>query len=293
MAKWGVRFGLWGVAVVIALFSLVFSAGSGFCAEAPEALSGLVVIEGTGDCQTLVRALASAFERENPGVRIEVPDTTGSKGGLRALANGKCDLARIARPLSDEDKAQGITDEPFALTPLVFIINAGVTGIADVSAAQVADIYAGRIVSCNQLGGGDLKIYPLTREAGDILHTTLKTAVPSLGDLDPAKVKVYYSSQKLIDDVAAHPGAVGFTPLTETHGRGDVRAIRFEGVSPTTGNVASGAYCLRLVCALAWRPATLTRQAKAFVAFMHTERAKNIIADMGGAPCGETSPDGR
>jgi len=270
----------------------MFCFGPGGRAEGGDALSGTVLIEGTGDCQELMRALAKAFERENPDVRIEVPDSVGSKGGLRALAEGKCDLARIARPLSEKDKALGITAQAFVIVPMVFIVNAGNTGVTDINASQVADVYSGRIVSFDRLGGADAKIYPLSREAGDNLYNTVKDAVPGFGAFDPKQVKVYYSTQELIAGVAAHSGALGYAPLPEVAGEKAVVPLRFENVAPTQENAGGGAYRLQLECSLAWR-SQISRSARAFVDFMRCSRARGVIAAQGGAPRGETCPEGR
>jgi len=292
MAHRGARFSLGGTALLIAVLSLAFFSDSGVCAEDRETLTGLVVIEGSGDCQVLVRALARAFEQENPGVRIEVPDSTGSRGGLRALAQGKCDLARIARPLSEEDKAGGITAAAFAISPIAFIVNAGNKGVKDINASQVADVYSGRMVSFDRLGGADAKIYPLSREVGDIVHGTLKSAVPDFGDFDPERVKVYYHSQELIADVASHPGALGYVPLPEIAGEHAVVPLRFENVAPTPENVANNSYRLQLECSLAWRIRS-SKAAKAFVDFTRSARARGVITALGGEPLGQTRPKGR
>ncbi len=60
-----------------------------------------VTICGTGDSQAMLRSLALAYEKQHPGVSIDVPDSNGSSGGIKATASGKCDLGRVARPLQE------------------------------------------------------------------------------------------------------------------------------------------------------------------------------------------------
>jgi len=55
-----------------------------------------VVVCGTGDSQSLLRRLATEFERKNPGIKIEVPESIGSSGGIKATAKGECDIGRVA-----------------------------------------------------------------------------------------------------------------------------------------------------------------------------------------------------
>jgi phosphate transport system substrate-binding protein len=270
--------------MVFALLAAATIAGS--AALGQDAAGSRLVIEGTGDCQALLRALAAAFERDNPGVRVEVPDTVGSSGGLRALAQGKCDLARIVRPLTDKEKESGLSAAPFVAAPLVFIVNAANTGVKGISAAQAADVYAGRLDSFAALGGPRAKLYPVGREPGDALFAVLKKAVPGFGNGEFGHVKVYYTSQELITDVAAQPLALGYTSLIESAGEKGVAALAFEQAAPTPDNLRSAAYPLRLEFSLAWRK-NPSKTAMDFVAFARGEKAAGIIAAMGGTACGD------
>jgi phosphate transport system substrate-binding protein len=50
-----------------------------------------IVVGGSGDSQELLRTLAKALMGK-PGIGIiEVPDSIGSKGGIRAVADGQID----------------------------------------------------------------------------------------------------------------------------------------------------------------------------------------------------------
>ena len=67
-----------------------------------------IVIAGTGDSQSLLRVLAGDFEKSHPGTAIEIPDSIGSGGGIKATAMGKCDLGREARGIKDKEKKYGL-----------------------------------------------------------------------------------------------------------------------------------------------------------------------------------------
>ena len=62
-----------------------------------------ITISGTGDSQNLLRVLAQHFESAHQGTRIDVPDSTGSGGGVKATAMGKCNLGRVARPIKENE----------------------------------------------------------------------------------------------------------------------------------------------------------------------------------------------
>jgi phosphate transport system substrate-binding protein len=56
-----------------------------------------IIAAETGDTQELFQVLSSAFERANPGKRLEILPSIDSSGGIRATARGRCDLWRAAR----------------------------------------------------------------------------------------------------------------------------------------------------------------------------------------------------
>ena len=46
-----------------------------------------LTIEGTGASQDILRSVAKAFTEANPGITVNVPDSIGSGGGVKALRN--------------------------------------------------------------------------------------------------------------------------------------------------------------------------------------------------------------
>src|ERR1700758_5468949 len=134
------------LAVVMALVSL-------------EALAGAneLSVVGTGDGIELLRALGAAYSADNPDIKVLVPPSIGSGGGLAAVGGDKEVLARVARPLTDSERELGLVSTPMFRLPSAFFVHRG-ANVADVSARQLADIYAGRIVNWSEVGGADMRI---------------------------------------------------------------------------------------------------------------------------------------
>lgn len=126
-----------------------------------------IVVAGTGDSLQILRLLAGAFESANPGKKIEVPDSIGSSGGIKSLAEGKCDLARAAQPLKLKEMSNNLTYKEFAFSPVVFAVSANVKGFDNLANEQVTGIFSGEINSWDMLGGEKSKIYVAMREEGD------------------------------------------------------------------------------------------------------------------------------
>ena len=133
-----------------------------------------MIIAGTGASQDMVRELAVIFVRSNADCPTEVPDSVGSRGGIRTLLAGKASLARVSRPLKAKNQAKGLRYHSFAESRVVFATHPGVTGVGKLTRAQVLDIYNGQIANWKQLGGPDHAIFPLVRDGGTTLRAVMK-----------------------------------------------------------------------------------------------------------------------
>lgn len=105
------------------------------------AQAGGVNLGGAGSLSPLVRKLAAEFEKQNPGISINViHPPMGSSGSIRALAAGKLDIALSAR-LPKSNEIAVVT--PWLRTPLVLASNGGKSA-KPLTRADIANIYAGR-----------------------------------------------------------------------------------------------------------------------------------------------------
>ncbi len=113
-----------------------------------------LVIAGSGDSQQLLRQLADAFESVNPGRSVIIPDSIGSSGGIKALIDQRCDMARVARPLKEAELAlaDDLVYREFASSPVVFAANLPDNCVTNLTSEQIVDIFSGRIGDWSKLG---------------------------------------------------------------------------------------------------------------------------------------------
>ena len=249
--------------VAMALLPTLFLAGA--------AHADAIVVAGTGASQKLFREVAAAFEKSHAECQASVPDSVGSRGGIRQLLAGQADLARVSRPLKDKELAQGLVYTEVAETQVVFAVHPSVKDVQSLTTAQVNDIYAGRIRNWKEVGGPDHAIYPLIRDGG----TTLRTLIKHVPDFEkiPAAAKPTFSSLETKDLLLEHPYTLGALPMTIIVGL-PLKTIAIEGVSTGQALVASPAIPLHL--GIAYKE-PLAGCAARFVQFFDTDAAHKII----------------
>jgi phosphate transport system substrate-binding protein len=237
-----------------------------------------ISVPGTGDGMEMLRAVAAAYVSDNPGTSIVVPPSSGSGGGVIAVAQDKALLGRIAVPLSASEEAAGISAVSIVRLPLSFYAHAS-AGVSELTSAQLAEIFDGRRTNWTQLGGADLKIKVVRREEKDSTLVILRTTLPGWKELrftDRSKLAV--TTQDSLDTVRQTEGAIGFGPFSETRGHGFI-VFKVDGKFPTDPDYPSFNR-LRLI----YKPATLTPEATKFIAFAKSEKAQQFYSNFGGVP---------
>ncbi|HFD32206.1 MAG TPA: hypothetical protein ENJ28_05805 [Gammaproteobacteria bacterium] len=240
-----------------------------------------IIIAGTGDSQKLLRNIARELESKLKGGKIEIPDTVGSTGGIKALLAGRADLARVARPLLENEKKYNLTYLLFAKNPVVFVTHPSVAQIHNLKIQDIMDIYSAKITNWKSVGDKNHKIYPVTREPGDASVKILLKYRPDF-HVNKKATKVIFSNPKTIEALVNHKYTLGFLPLSNVKGT-NLRVMNLDGISPTIENVQSGKYPLTMPLGIVYKekPQGL---AKVFIDFLYSKKGQDIILDFGAIP---------
>jgi len=245
-----------------------------------------LVIEGTGDSQVVLRQLAGLFEQGHPRIRVVVPDSLGSGGGVKKLIQGKTGLARTARPLKAKEKGHGLIQVPFAVSPVVFAANPeGITGVADLSIPRILALYSGQITNWSQIGGPDHRLFLVDREAGDssrkVIDRYLKSAQGLDGKLGFAG-KTFYTTPEAAQAVALNRYTIGYLPFSTAREKG-LHLFTIEGIPAGHQRIKAGQYPFITTFFLV-QPADPVPSAMAFLKFIKTEPAKKRMLELGVFP---------
>lgn len=239
-------------------------------------------IGGTGSGLGTMRLLSSAFAKQNPGVNANVVESLGTSGGLKALAKAAIEVAVISRPLKEDERKRGLAHFEYGRSPFVFAVSARSSKVTEVRLAQIADIYAGRLKQWPDRSEARVVLRP----AGDGDTDLLKSMSPAIRQAVSAAearpgVPIAVNDQEAADDIEKIPGAVGpMTLALIVSEKRPLRALKLDGVEPTAGNAASGAYpyVKRLFLVTRDKPAPVAQR---FVAFVQSAAGREILTRNG------------
>lgn len=252
-----------------------------FGAGAPALGESAHSIPGTEAFHPLLIGLAHAYNNLHPDSRIHIPEPVGSRGGIKAVLNGKAGLAATSRPLKKREQQEDLVYRPFAMSQIVFAVNPSVTGVDRLTKDEILKIYSGEISNWKEVGGPDHKIYPITRDAGSTLKALVK-GFPEFGLLENKVAKQSYNSQESVDLVSKYEYTVTYAPLGLVVGTG-LKVVGVDGVSSSEADLWNSGTHVPLVYGLVHR-ANPPEEALKFLRFLATPEAHAIIHQHGARP---------
>jgi len=259
---------------------LVLSAACAF--TGPASAAAPVVVAGTGTSQALLREIAARYMRLHPGVRIEVPDSIGSGGGIRAAGQGEVDLGRVARKPKKKEAVYGLAYQAFAAIPIVFVASPEIARPAGLTTGQTLDVFSGRIRNWKDLGGPDARIRVISRYEGDSTIALLRKTLPGWADLEITRyAKMTQTDGENARLIAETAGAVGYSNPSLAAAAG-LHVFALDGVRPS-----DPAYPLRIELGIVYKPGSLRPEARDFLTFLYSGPAREIIRRAGAVPSGK------
>lgn len=242
------------------------------------ALAEELTIVGTGSGTVILKAIGDVFHQQHPDVMIEIPESIGSGGGIKAVGRDEYLLGRVARELKEKEQPYGLTYVAYANMPVVFFTNSSVS-VKNLSTQQILDIYSGKITNWNEVGGDDAKIRVVTREEGDSSLGVLLKLLPGFQDITiTSKAKTTFSDPETEETVlkVANVIAYGSYPNAKVI---DVNVLTIDGKSP-----ADQDYPYVGSLGFVYKADKYTGVVKQFVDFATSEAAYEVIKEAGGMP---------
>lgn len=221
-------------------------------AVAAPALAGRpITVKGSDTMVILGQRWAEKFMNANPGQVIMV--TGGGSGtGIAALINGTTEICQSSRSMKQDEKLKlrdryqtmGV-EIPVAKDGLSIYVHDG-NPVKELTIAQLADIYLGRITNWKAVGGADATIILYGRENSSGTYGYFKEHV--LGGKDfSERVQTLPGTAAVANAVSKDRNGIGYGGAAYAKGVRDVAMKKdagAPGVLPTAANVHDGSYPL-------------------------------------------------
>lgn len=244
-----------------------------------QTVSGSVSTNGSTSMEKVIGSLSEQFMTENKDVKVTY-DATGSGTGIESVSNGSCDIGLASRALKDTET--GLTATTVALDGIAIVVNAN-CGVDDLTVEQIASIFKGEITNWKEVGGADLEIACIGREAGsgtrDGFESIAKTE-------DACKLSQELTSTgAVIEAVKNSENAIGYASLSAAEGQDGIKLLTVGGVTCSEETVKDGSYEIQRPFNLVTKDGeALSPAAQAFFDYATSADAAELIRAAGAVP---------
>lgn len=266
-----------GVLASVCLIIGIFAGCKGAVSK-PQNSKQTVSTDGSTSMEKVMGYLSESYMSDNENVTVTY-NPTGSGAGIQAVAEGRCDIGLASRNLKDEEKAN-LNETVVAIDGIAVIVNNENT-VSDLTIEQIAGIYKGEITNWSQLGGADAPVVLIGREAASGTRDGFESIT---GTEDLCKYSQELTSTgDVVQTVSSNPNAIGYASLASV---GDtVKAIKVEGVTPTTDTIQNGEYKIqRNFVFVTRKDDKLNESAQNFFDFAANGQADDLIVKAGAVP---------
>jgi phosphate transport system substrate-binding protein len=243
-----------------------------------DTLAGRVLINGGGGALPALQVLIAEFTRRHPRVTYEGLVDIGSDPGVALVAGGSLDLGYISRELKPAEVGT-VQTVSLGFTGTGILVNAA-NPLLGLDREQVAAIYSGQVSDWIEIGGNSGKIVVLLREPGALRSSFESYFFPRGAPAYPKTAILLTTGDEVLKSTASLKETVGMATI-EAKALADtrVRFVAIDGVAPTKGNLASGAYKVNRPLYLTYPsdPQRMSPAVRAFVEFARSPDGQALL----------------
>jgi phosphate transport system substrate-binding protein len=218
----------------------------------------------------LVEELAAAYHERVPFLTIDVRGG-GTQLGSELAAAGQVDLG-LTSWLPDGPPS-GLQATVLARDGIALVAHPS-NPVVGLTLLQVRDLFSGRVVDWQVLGGTPGLVQVVSREDGSGTRAAFESMVMA-DERVTLTALVMPNSQAVVDYVAGDPRAIGYVSMGYLNEQ--VKTLAVEELLPTPENVSPGTYHLTRELAVLSRPGA-SAEAQGFLDFALSPAGQAVVA---------------
>lgn len=234
-----------------------------------------LTLTGSSTVAPLASEIGKRFESLHPNIRVDV-QTGGSSRGINDTRSGLVNIGMASRALK-ENEAE-LFSYTIALDGISIIIHQA-NPVNSLDKQQIIDIYTGKIVNWQEVGGNDAPITVVNKAEG---RSTLELFLHHF-NLKNTQVKphvVIGDNQQGIKTVSGNPNAIGYVSVGSaeyeaTHNV-PIKLLPLDGIAASVENVRQRHFPLSRPLNLVTREEP-TGIAKTFIEFARSTQVNDLI----------------
>jgi phosphate transport system substrate-binding protein len=207
------------------------------------ASSTTIRLKGSDTMIILAELWAEEYMKANPGISVYA-DGGGTATGVEALIKGEVDICTASRPINPGEARRLVQRQGYLGFSILVAKDAlsiylhPENPVRNLTAAQVKDIYTGKISIWKEVGGKDAPIVLLSRSPNSGTYLYFQEHVLEEQPYSPM-IRTMPGTEAIAQAVAENPDAIGYGGIA--YGQNLVHC-KINGVAPSEANVRNDSY---------------------------------------------------
>ncbi|MEV6181153.1 substrate-binding domain-containing protein [Streptomyces sp. NPDC052015] len=267
---------------------------------------GTLTLTGSTAFAPVIREVARKYESDCEGAHLTV-DPHGSTAGIRELTAAGARAKEGSPPLvalSDGPKPSGLEElreNRVAVSVFALVVNDDVR-LRNLSTADVRRLYLGQVSNWRDLGGPDLPVILVSRDANSGTRQVFQRRVLGRGEIANSSVDCLHkddptasvvrceldSTDQVLATVATTPGAIGYTELNVADRAKGLHPLNLDGAPPSVDAIENGTsdYPYREIeYAYTYGRPPADSLASSFLTYLTRGTGQDVIRTHGHLPC--------
>lgn len=243
-----------------------------------------IAVGGSTSVQPLFEHYMQEYIATYPNAKITY-EGKGSSDGVTNTVNGTYAFGCVSRELKEEEMVEGLSVNTIAMDGIAVIVNPN-NPVQDLTIEQINQIYTGEITNWSEVGGPDMTISVVSRDAASGTREAFDDII-GFGDEEDGQKPLTQDAIQLDSNgavaqaVAGNEAAIGYVSLDAVDD--SVKPISVGGVYPSIETIGTGEYEIARPFNLIYFEDTLTEDEKAFLEWVEVNEAE-LALDMGLVP---------
>jgi phosphate transport system substrate-binding protein len=229
-------------------------------------------IDGSTSMVQINQSIEQEFESQFLGTEI-ASNGQGTGVGLNLLKEGKIDIAAISRPLSEEEKAQGLKAVPIAQDAIAIVVGVNNPFRRGLSKDRVADIFQGKITNWSEVGGDSSTIRVINRPSVSGTRQVFQEVVLGKADFGRgANITTLDRDATTPILKALSKDGISYATYAQVANQQTIRTVAVDGLTPEAENYPY----YRVLYYVYQEP--VTPQVTAFLGFVLSPQGQSVIS---------------
>ncbi|MFQ6791722.1 MAG: phosphate ABC transporter substrate-binding protein [Thomasclavelia sp.] len=263
-----------GIAIIgLVLLCLIVVSSLGFNTSETKTIT----LNGSTSMEKMVNAFKDGINDEYPDLSLE-PQFTGSSAGIEAVIDGTSVIGNSSRSLKESELSQGLVENVVAIDAIAIVTDMN-NSTDNLTKEQLIDIYTGKIRNWKEVGGPDLPIVVVGREAGSGTRSAFEEL---LGIEDQCQyANEVNESGPIVAKMQSIPGVIGYVSLDVVDK--NTKILSIDGIKATDETIKDGTYLLQrpFVMVTKGEIEKQSKEVQDLFDFIYSESGRKIIEAVG------------